>query len=335
MSFSRGHGSRGRSPFWSVLCLSVLCGAFSGSLAATNLLRSGTTMVSSELLEEALPCHSFFPLTSLRYYVVQPPKGTPVQADILYFTGYADSGVNHLPLFDAWAQSGFRVLSFDYPSHGETKAWLPFGGPVALNFFSLKRLAALAMNLEGRLRADRPLILAGWSTGGLEAARLVQAGWYGDRKPAGLILFAPAVSPRLFPGVAGFVTKDTLTDNPLAPLESKIKPRAPGYLTPLFALSMLKESKALREGSFPKGIPVFTIVAGSKDRYVHSEPTIRWIEEQARQGNAFYGYQEESLHALDWAADPLGKNVREFAIATAQSLVAGTVADFGTPGFHE
>ncbi len=55
---------------------------------------------------------------SIRIGVAEPQGET--HGDILFFIGFADRVDNHKPLFDAWTAAGFRVIAYDYPSHGET-----------------------------------------------------------------------------------------------------------------------------------------------------------------------------------------------------------------------
>src|SRR5262245_56662953 len=50
---------------------------------------------------------------------VAAPSGTP-RGDFLYLHGFADRFDNHLPLFQTQVARGYRVIAFDYPSHGET-----------------------------------------------------------------------------------------------------------------------------------------------------------------------------------------------------------------------
>src|SRR5687768_12216015 len=52
--------------------------------------------------------------------VIENPV-TPVRSDAMFFIGFADRADNHGPLFRSLAAQGIRVISFDYPSHGESK----------------------------------------------------------------------------------------------------------------------------------------------------------------------------------------------------------------------
>ncbi|MEZ4617015.1 MAG: alpha/beta fold hydrolase [Caldilineaceae bacterium] len=92
-------------------------------------------------------------------------------ADILFIHGHADRLDNHGALFTAWRAAGFRVIAFDLPSHGESNI-LP------IDLYRVEDFAALAQLVEATTRddPDRPLLLAGWSFGGLLAARIARAG---------------------------------------------------------------------------------------------------------------------------------------------------------------
>jgi alpha-beta hydrolase superfamily lysophospholipase len=105
--------------------------------------------------------------------------------------------------------NGFRVISFDLPSHGENSGLLN-----EINLFPFTRLIDLLSSVERftRILQSRPLILSGWSTGGLIVTRLVQSfSERLDRKVNGVILFTPGVSVHTLIGENGFVTVRTLT----------------------------------------------------------------------------------------------------------------------------
>lgn len=108
--------------------------------------------------------------------------------------------------------AGMRVIAFDLPSHGKS-----YGGVSDdLDWFSFTDLADVAVVIERETLEDssRPLILSGWSTGGLLALRMAQSEKRSilSRYPSGLLLFAPAVSVPACVGDAFCqITNETLT----------------------------------------------------------------------------------------------------------------------------
>ena len=213
---------------------------------------------------------------------IQDPEGTPV-GDILYLHGFGDRLDNHGPLFDTWSNAGFRVISFDYPSHGETEG-------TSINLITFRRLAELAQTVERATRQDlqRPLLLAGWSTGGLLAIRMVQSLTFKsfERKPKGLILFAPGISVYTVVGKPSFryplgeITTDSLTHDPVPPHRGDIKPKSPGS-TPFFGATIKLNSFLSQIQSFPRNLPTLIFVAGGKDdQYANSDALKSWIAKQ-------------------------------------------------------
>ena len=69
-------------------------------------------------------------------------------------------------------EKGIRVVSFDLPSHGKTQGnhWDD------LDWWSFDDLSRLVEVIDHETVEDqsRPLIIAGWSTGGLLAIRMEQ-----------------------------------------------------------------------------------------------------------------------------------------------------------------
>ncbi len=131
---------------------------------------------------------------------VAEPTGEPV-ADLLFLHGHADRLDNHAALFDALTAAGVRVVSFDLPSHGGTDAG-------AIDRWSFDDLAAVTGRVLRATQQDaaRPLMVTGWSFGGLLATRFVQDP--AERSALGrpvraLVLESPAVAPRAFAGGDG------------------------------------------------------------------------------------------------------------------------------------
>jgi pimeloyl-ACP methyl ester carboxylesterase len=271
---------------------------------------------------------------------VQNTEGAPL-GDILYFHGFADRLDNHQPLFDAWAQAGFRVISFDLPSHGKNS-----GSYNDLNHFSFKDLAELGARVEQDTKpaTSRPLILAGWSTGGLLVVRMLQESWtFGLSRPvAGAILFAPGVSVRKFPWTfgngQGEVTEGTLTHNPNPPHFGPVHPTTPfwSHLVYGFAPRLAKESLLSQSDVYPQDIPTLVFTGGDQeDRYAKAWVVRQWVRKQneSRQsdGNPLIVNIScpHSAHEMDnELASFGGVEVRNSAAYFARTVVAGLPTAF-------
>lgn len=258
----------------------------------------------------------------LRVGVQEPAPGTEIIGDILYLPGFADRLDNHAPLFDHWNSQGFRVVSFDYPSHGGT------GGLPGLTWYGLPEFAGLAMEVEkATFEPGRPLVVAGWSTGGLLAIRMLQEKVFSLRQPAGAILIAPAVSPRLVVGNKFFVTQSTLSQNPQPPRMGKIWPKTP-VLYPKFLASLVNNSFKAYEK--PLGVPALVVKAGNHDRYVNSQSISNWIDEQnLRFAGAIRSMScDDAYHELDNEPRGIGLQVRQVSAAAIQSYISGSRENF-------
>lgn len=257
------------------LLLSVLAFA-AGSLAAKPLktFELGVTQAPAFLY-------------SLKLRVgIQEPYG-PIRGDVLYLPGFSDRLDNHAPLFEAWNKQGLRVISFDYPSHGETRG-------TSLNFFTFKRMARLVQLVERQTREDenRPLVLAGWSTGGLLAVRMVQSPKLAklERAPKGLILIAPGVSVRNVVGEPslryplGEVTEPSLTHSFSPPHHGEIQPKSPGSML-LFSTFIKINSVISNYQYVPPDLPTLVILGGpEEDRYANTQRIWDWVSQQIDDG---------------------------------------------------
>lgn len=247
---------------------------------------------------------------SLRVGEARPERGAPV-ADILYLHGFADRMDNHKPLFDEWTKRGARVISFEYPSHGETCG-------ASLARYTFTDLVDLASYVEGKTVEDRqrPLYLAGWSTGGLIATRLVQGHRKLSRPVAGSMLFAPGIDVQV---VLDKVTVESLTSHPAPPHTGPIAPKRPS-LYALFSGGLLLQAHAAREEAYPN-VPTIIFAGGDEsDTYADSPGLRRWVSEQrqiaATQGatSAITGVAcEGGKHELDNEIEPMGQQVRSMA----------------------
>ncbi len=260
--------------------------------------------------------------SQLRVWTISPP-GAPV-ADILFLHGFGDRIDNHGPLFEAWVKAGLRVVTFDFPGHGMSSSGFHLSPPVD----SLMNMA-VAVEKWTRTDSERPLLLAGWSLGGLTAARLAQTcgmpgAACGLRPLKGLILFAPAVAPRAFVGEGGKVTNRTLTRNPL--LQHRwISPNRP-MLLPGLALSLLGQAKRSHR-PLPAGLATLVLVAGH-DAYAKSDQVRDWVLARRSEGSPPRGmFCPEAFHELDNEPEPEGQEARgattRFAIAALTAGSAG------------
>lgn len=217
---------------------------------------------------------------------IQNPVGEPI-GDVLYIHGFADRLDNHGPLFSAWTNAGLRVISFDLPSHGENS-----GTYNNINKFTFENLAKLAATVEQLTKPEnlnRPLILAGWSTGGLIIVRALQENWITSfsRPIAGVILFTPGIGVRKFPWTfgnkLGMVTQETLTHDPHPPHVGKIKPSTPFWnsLAFRFAPSLLFNSVKSQSVAYPSSIKTLVFSGGDKeDVYAKSYVIRDWVSDQ-------------------------------------------------------
>jgi pimeloyl-ACP methyl ester carboxylesterase len=250
------------------------------------------------------------------------------RADILFIHGHADRLDNHGPLFAAWNAAGYRVISFDLPSHGESNI-LPIDLYSFDDFFALVRLVDAA-TLED---PQRPLLLAAWSFGGLVATRLVQQPEQLatlSRPLSGLILLAPAVAPYPFPGGDGISRLRTLSNNPHPPVAGPPSPASP-LQDPVFAARLLAEAWLAQRAPLPQHLPVLVLTAGTtEDWYVNTSGVLAWAEQQQRGGVQIHTFQcPKARHALDHEPYPIGPTVRLLAadfvtIALGDTLPART-----------
>ncbi len=257
-------------------------------------------------------------------YGVKNAVGTPV-ADLLYVHGFADRADNHMLWFRELAKQGIRVIAFDLPQHGENS-----GIGNKIDFFSFQRLSELVGLVEKKTREDhsRPLLLAGWSTGGLLVVRMLQDSSMRKslgRAVKGTILFAPGVSVHPLVGVAGFVTPGTLTSNPNPLHGGPISPKSP-LLTPAFAAFLVTNSLCSRnENLLPEAAkaPLLVYMGGaSEDKYVVTDDVKDWVVKQSvRKYNINAIQCRHAKHELDNEIEPIGEHVRTSAARFAKWAV--------------
>jgi len=239
----------------------------------------------------------------LRIGEARPEAGRAVVGDVLFFHGFSDRMDNHRPLFEAWTRRGFRVVSFEYPSHGETCG-------KSLAFHLYPSLARLAAQVERSTREDeqRPLLLAGWSMGGLLATRLLQGLEPLSRPVTAAMLLTPGVAVHMF---LGQVEAATLTRNPYPPHTGPIAPVRPSIFP--IAANLLWHADEAREERLPEGIPVLTVVGGvDEDVYAKSREVRTWVLEKRAEGAATSGLAcAGGYHEIDNEPAPMGGEVCE------------------------
>lgn len=257
----------------------------------------------------------------LRIGIMDPP-GEP-KGDILFLHGFADRFDNHLPLFQKWRAEGLRVIAFDYPSHGETCGR-------GIDYYRINGVAAFATYAAQVAAAvgggDRPLLVAGWSTGGLIAVRMLQAPQIAriGRPIKGAFLLAPGIDVPLVVGDKGMVTEETLTSDPNPPHRGAIAPKTP-LSAPVFAADLLLNARHARNDSFPKDIPTFVVTGGNEeDVYVESAAIEAWVAARRAEGASVEGLKcEGARHELDNERAPIRDDVRTSAAQFASWIVGG------------
>jgi alpha-beta hydrolase superfamily lysophospholipase len=245
------------------------------------------------------------------------------QADIIFIHGHAGRLDNHGLLFSTWAEAGYRVISFDLPSHGESQI-LP------IDLYSFEELFALIRLVdEATLEdPDRPLFIAGWSFGGLVATRLAQqpdllASL--SRTPQGMILLAPGIIVYPFTGGDGISRVRTLSNNPNPPLAGPPSPASP-LQNPVFAVRLLAEAWLGERAPLPASLPVLVLAADNDDDwYVNEAAVLAWTESQRRQGADIRTFQcPQAKHALDNEPYPIGPTVRQLTVDFITATLQGT-----------
>ncbi|MBY0471761.1 lysophospholipase [bacterium] len=287
----------------------------------------------SQAVEKKSKASYFRYAPEVRLYVYQvEPKEGPIQANVLFLHGYGDCSENHPELFDAWVEKGYRVISFDYPGHGKSQGMYNY-----LNYFNFHDLAKMAVGAVNFVEKDeeRPLILAGWSTGGLLALRLAQLDSMKHFKttPSALVLLDPAISPKLIVGNRiGRITRETLTSNPEGLKACPVNPQFP-LLHARFSSSLLWNSTVPKnlvndvsnffgwdfkwqDQQLSPDFPTLIVMADPKyDRYVNFEPAKDWAFKQVLRNFAdITMYQcHDAFHAVDVEPRGIGTVVRRMA----------------------
>ena len=246
------------------------------------------------------------PQCYIRTIIQTPNQEINIKADMLFLIGFGDRADNHMPLFDLMKDQGIRVISFDYPTHGESQC-------SHINLESFTSLSFMAQEIEGKTREDlnRPLFLAGWSAGGLLAIRMIQQNFLAERFIKGVILITPSISMYTFVGGDGIIRDKTLLQDPNPPHFGLHKPKSP-FFTPVFATTMKLNAALARQSQLPFHMPVLVMVAGEKlDKYVRTPLLKKWIKKSRVSKNNLQAFQcENSMHEMDNEINPIGPTVR-------------------------
>lgn len=259
------------------------------------------------------------------FRVVQTVPPVPV-ADLIFLHGHADRVDNHEILFTTWAVAGIHVVAVDLPSHGATSTR-------GIDAWTTSDLAALVGTLDRRYgAADRPLILAGWSFGGLVVTRIVQEPRHLavlDRRPAATVLVVPAVDPLPLTGGDGIARRRTLSHDPdsvLGPAAADPRPASP-LLNPIFAVRLLAEAWAARAERLPAGMPALVVASDpDEDLYVRADGLIRWTRAQRAGGQVDLLACSGARHAVHLEPWPTGPTVRQATVRFLASVVPGLAA---------
>lgn len=236
-----------------------------------------------------------------------------VTADVMYLHGFADRFDNHLALFDELSAAGLRVVTFDYPSHGESCG-------ASINRFDLEDLAVMAGKIDAAKRTPgKPLYLAGWSTGGLLAVRIAQGFEPTELRPVGkMALFAPGVMVRPVMTVDPGTLSSNLDGHHVAP------PKPGSTLEAALFTAAIAGNSTLSHRSLG-GVPALVVTGDAeKDRYVNTAGVERWVKARRDGGDTVLGLScpafptDEDLggrHELDNEPAPQGDAVRGAAVA--------------------
>ncbi len=238
--------------------------------------------------------------------VIETPESNSIKADVLFFIGYGDRADNHSPLFRLLSKNGYRVISFDYPSHGETRC-------SSLNYHDYSSLMEIAKDVEKTTRTSdpTPLILGGWSTGGLLAVRMMQTNALLDRVPKKMFLLAPGVSVYPLVGGDGIIRQETLLSNPNPPHRGPITPVSP-LLTPLFSAALISNSIMAQHSKLPHDLETLLIVGSDTlDLYAKTVQVRVWYRNQKMLGSKMTAIQcPNSRHEIDNEVEPIGQTAR-------------------------
>lgn len=184
-----------------------------------------------------------------------------VKGHIIYLQGFADSMMNHAPLFNSLTKLGYNIIAFDYMGQGGSEGLM-----LQTTIGGINRLASQVW--DEYVKTDEKKIILGWSAGGLAAYK------YAYQKPhevEKVILLSPGIVVRYNVGKYMLVTEDTLTSNDFQgvsnPHVDPIKPASP-LLAPSFASNLIWTSHESRKWKISPEVKGLFLAGSQKDRYV-------------------------------------------------------------------
>jgi alpha-beta hydrolase superfamily lysophospholipase len=295
-----------------------------GSARVRDSGRDAAVPAQSErrLVESRLPAADVRTGEPGSFRVVQTAPDAPV-ADLIFLHGHADRVDNHRELFTDWAAAGINVIAVDLPSHGGTTAR-------GIDAWATADLAALVGTLDRRYgAAGRPLVLAGWSFGGLLVTRIVQRPRHLAvlaRRPAATVLIVPAVDPLPVTGGDGIARRRTLNHDP-DPAAADPRPASP-LLNPIFAVRLLAEAWAARADRLPADVPTLVVASDpDEDLYVRADGLIRWtLTQRDATGRVSLLSCSGARHGVHLEPWPTGPTARHETVAFLASTVPALVA---------
>jgi alpha-beta hydrolase superfamily lysophospholipase len=235
-------------------------------------------------------------------------RQVPFRGNIVYLQGLADSMRNHLPLFNALTDQGYRVIAFDYFGQGGTP-----GSMNEVTVESITDLGAFVYRTFARDIDTAPVILLGWSTGGLAAYRGAKYGFNG-KWPDAVVLITPGV---VLPWVIGDtfrITLETLTKRPAGVYENTcdphidpISPQSP-LQVPVFAKHLVLTAQSSHKWKINRIVKGLALISGPDDSYIKAQQTRQVIEMNAPHFE-IVGYPR-ALHEIDNEIDPKPETVQ-------------------------
>ena len=251
------------------------------------------------------------------YYRENP--AVPFKGNIIYLEGFADSMLNHAPLFGNLSDAGYRVIAFDYMGQGGSEGSM--GNTRILDVAStgaeISNLAAIVWQKYHRNDPSHARkIVLGWSTGGLAGYEMAAHGEAGA-----VILIAPGIHPNLLVGDMEIVTLKTLTsaryESGTDPHMDPISPKSP-VLAPGFAVNLIATANLSHDWTIPREVPGLVLLSGVDDSYVDSVENLKTLRKNAHHFQI--GLYPESLHEIDNEVEPIRKAATERILKFLKSI---------------
>lgn len=265
---------------------------------------------------------------------------------VIYLEGFADSIMNHAPLFNKLTNAGYRVLMFDYLGQGGSEGEMaktriaakgaPY--PKAKDYeigeqarFVWKRYSESKDPVYGRDCAESPKLVIGWSTGGLAAYKLAREKW-GDA----FVFIAPGIVPYKCVGESSGNCLSNLTENEVVTVRTLTRNTFAGthdpHLDPVRPTSIVKEAKEFatnllttaalsRSWKIPKATRGLVFLSGVEDTYVDREKTQKILKTQAPSFE-IVSY-DGALHEIDNELPEVAEDMHRRTVEFFDSVIAG------------